>query len=80
VPVTSKEPMPRGRATLSASSWSAVALACALSSLAGYSLLNGASVQTIAFVLAFVGGAILTMLAAEMMPEALNSAGPSWAS
>jgi ZIP family zinc transporter len=56
--------------------WSAVALACALSSLAGYSLLNGASVQTIAFVLAFAGGAILTMLASEMMPEAFEFGGP----
>ncbi len=56
--------------------WSVVALACALSSLAGYTLLDGASVQTIAFVLAFAGGAILTMLASEMMPEAFEFGGP----
>jgi zinc transporter, ZIP family len=55
--------------------WSTVAAACALSSLAGYSLLNGASVHTIAFVLAFAGGAILTMLASEMMPEAFEFGG-----
>jgi ZIP family zinc transporter len=53
-----------------------VAVACALSSLAGYTLLNGASVHTIAFVLAFAGGAILTMLASEMMPEAFEFGGP----
>lgn len=55
--------------------WVAVALVCAVSSLAGYTLLAGASPVTVAFVLAFAGGAILTMLASEMMPEAYREGG-----
>jgi ZIP family zinc transporter len=50
--------------------WALVVLASALASLAGYALFDGASADTIAFVLAFAGGAILTMLAETMMPEA----------
>jgi ZIP family zinc transporter len=50
--------------------WALVVLASALASLAGYALFDGASPDTIAFVLAFAGGAILTMLAETMMPEA----------
>ena len=50
--------------------WGLVILASALASLAGYGLLGDASPNTIAFVLAFAGGAILTMLAETMIPEA----------
>ena len=48
---------------------------CALAALAGYALLDGASGPTLAFVLAFAGGAVLTMLADTMMPEAFEHAG-----
>ena len=50
--------------------WGTVVLASGLASLAGYALLDEASPNTIAFVLAFAGGAILTMLAETMIPEA----------
>jgi zinc transporter, ZIP family len=46
-----------------------------LASLAGYALLEDASASTIAFVLAFAGGAVLTMLADTMMPEAFEHGG-----
>jgi zinc transporter, ZIP family len=49
--------------------WALVTLIAGLSSLAGYGLLNDASPNVVAFVLAFAGGAILTMLANTMMPE-----------
>ena len=47
----------------------------ALSSLAGFTVLDGASGPTIAFVQAFAGGALLTMLADTMMPEAFRYGG-----
>jgi ZIP family zinc transporter len=50
--------------------WGVVVLVSALAALAGYGLFGDASPNTIAFVLAFAGGAILTMLAETMMPEA----------
>jgi ZIP family zinc transporter len=56
--------------------WSAVALVSGLSSLAGYALFGDASGLVVAFVLAFAGGAVLTMLADTMMPEAFTHAGP----
>jgi ZIP family zinc transporter len=46
-----------------------------LAALAGYVLLDTASPRAIAFVLAFAGGAILTMLADTMMPEAFEHGG-----
>ena len=46
-----------------------------LAALAGYVLFDGASGDTVAFVLAFAGGAILTMLADTMMPEAFAHGG-----
>jgi ZIP family zinc transporter len=55
--------------------WTVVILACATASLAGYALLDGAPARTLAFVLAFAGGAVLTMLADTMMPEAFEHAG-----
>ena len=55
--------------------WTIVAVACGLSALAGYSLLDTASPHTIAVVLSFAGGAILTMLADTMMPEAFEHGG-----
>ena len=50
--------------------WLLVVLASGLASLAGYGLFGDAPPDAIAFVLAFAGGAILTMLAETMIPEA----------
>jgi zinc transporter, ZIP family len=50
--------------------WLLVALVSAVASLAGYGLFGDASPDMVAFVLSFAGGAILTMLAETMMPEA----------
>ena len=55
--------------------WVVVAVVSALASLAGFALLDTASPRTIAFVLAFAAGAILTMLADTMMPEAFEHGG-----
>ena len=55
--------------------WLVVALVSAMSAVAGYALLDGAAPRTIAFVNAFAGGAILTMLADTMMPEAFEHGG-----
>ena len=55
--------------------WIVVAIVTALSCVAGYVLFDGASQNTIAFVLAFAAGAILTMLADTMMPEAFEHSG-----
>jgi ZIP family zinc transporter len=55
--------------------WVAVVLVSALSSLLGYAVFDGAAPATVAFVLAFAGGAILCMLADTMMPEAFNAEG-----
>ncbi len=55
--------------------WVLVTAVCGLASLAGFALLDTASPGTVAFVLAFAGGAILTMLADTMMPEAFEHGG-----
>jgi ZIP family zinc transporter len=55
--------------------WLLVTAVAGVSSLAGYALLEDASADTIAFVLAFAGGAVLTMLADTMMPEAFEHGG-----
>jgi zinc transporter, ZIP family len=55
--------------------WVVVALVCGLASLAGYALFDSAGPGALAFVLAFAGGAILTMLADTMMPEAFEHGG-----
>jgi len=55
--------------------WLVVMLVSALASLAGYGLFDDASPDTIAFVLSFAAGAILTMLADTMMPEAYARGG-----
>jgi zinc transporter, ZIP family len=56
--------------------WSAVTLAAGLASMLGYAALDDASTAAIAFVQAFAAGAILTMLADTMMPEAFEHGGP----
>jgi ZIP family zinc transporter len=55
--------------------WALVTAASGIAALLGYALLDGASQRTVAFVLAFAGGAILTMLADTMMPEAFQYGG-----
>ena len=57
--------------------WLAVAVLSAGAAAAGYGLLGGAPPDTIAIVQAFAAGAILTMLADTMMPEAFKNAGNS---
>lgn len=55
--------------------WVLVAIGFGVTSLAGYVVLDTASPRTVAIVLAFAGGAVLTMLANTMMPEALHHGG-----
>jgi ZIP family zinc transporter len=55
--------------------WIAIAVVSGLASLAGYGLFQDSSPDTVAFVLAFAAGAILTMLADTMMPEAFEHGG-----
>ena len=55
--------------------WTAVTLVCGLASLLGYAVFDSAGPAGLAFVLAFAGGAILTMLADTMMPEAFEHGG-----
>jgi zinc transporter, ZIP family len=52
-----------------------VVLASAPSALACYASFDGAPPETTAFVQAFAGGALLTMLADTMMPEAFEYGG-----
>jgi ZIP family zinc transporter len=52
-----------------------VTVVCGVAALAGYTVFDTASPEAIAFVLAFAGGAILTMLAETMMPEAYKHGG-----
>ena len=54
--------------------WVGVALVCALAAALGYGLLSDASPRTVAFVLAFAGGAILCMLSTTMVPEGYERA------
>jgi ZIP family zinc transporter len=55
--------------------WLVVVAASGVSAALGYALLDGASPTTLAFILAFAGGAILTMLATSMTPEAYERGG-----
>ena len=55
--------------------WIAIAVVSGAASLAGYALFQHSPPSTVAFVLAFAAGAILTMLADTMMPEAFEHGG-----
>jgi zinc transporter, ZIP family len=55
--------------------WVAIAVISGIASLAGYALFQDSPPDTVAFVLAFAAGAILTMLAETMMPEAFEHGG-----
>jgi zinc transporter, ZIP family len=55
--------------------WVLVTLVSGLAALLGYVALDAASPRMLAFVLSFAAGAILTMLADTMMPEAFENSG-----
>jgi zinc transporter, ZIP family len=55
--------------------WTLVTVVCGLSSLFGYAVFDAAAPSTVAFVMSFAAGAILTMLADTMMPEAFEHGG-----
>jgi len=55
--------------------WVVVTVICGLASLLGYTVFDTAGPAVLAFVLAFAAGAILTMLADTMMPEAFEHGG-----
>jgi zinc transporter, ZIP family len=63
---------PRGRIL---ALWLSVMVITGLASLAGYGLLSDASPSAVAFVQSFAAGALLTMLADTMMPEAFERGG-----
>jgi zinc transporter, ZIP family len=55
--------------------WLIIAVVCAGSTVAGFSLFSNASNFWLAFIQAFAGGAIMMMLANSMMPEAFEHGG-----
>ena len=55
--------------------WTAVALMAGVVAAAAYALLGGSSPGVLAVIQAFAAGAILTMLADTMMPEAFENGG-----
>jgi ZIP family zinc transporter len=57
--------------------WSLVVIASTVASALGYGLLGGAGETTLAFTETFAAGAVLTMLADTMVPEAVEHAGPA---
>jgi zinc transporter, ZIP family len=56
--------------------WIAIAVASGIAAAVGYAALGDASQGTTAFVMAFAGGAVLTMLSSTMLPEAADEGGP----
>jgi ZIP family zinc transporter len=57
--------------------WVAVMVVSGVAAALGYGLLSGASDDALALCQAFAAGAILTMLADTMMPEAIEEGGPA---
>ena len=55
--------------------WTLISVVSGFAALLGFAVFDSASQETIAFVLSFAGGAILTMLADTMMPEAFEHGG-----
>lgn len=55
--------------------WVVVVVLSAFSALAGYALFDKASPDVLAFTMSFAGGALLTMIADSMMPEAYRDSG-----
>jgi len=56
--------------------WIGIAVVSAVATELGYVALDGASEDTIAFVMTFAAGAIFSMLASTMPPEAAREGGP----
>jgi ZIP family zinc transporter len=56
--------------------WSGLALLCGISSAVAFAVLDGAGEHTVAIVLALAGGAVLTELTTELVPESRKLAGP----
>ena len=56
--------------------WIGIAVVSAVAAGLGYVALDGASEDTTAFVMTFAAGAILSMLASTMLPEAAREGGP----
>jgi zinc transporter, ZIP family len=55
--------------------WVGVVATCVVATAIGYQVLGSAPASTIAFIQAFAGGAILTMLANTMVPDAYRNGG-----
>ena len=55
--------------------WTGIVLVSGIAAALGYQLMSAATPAAFAFVLAFAGGAILSMLATTMMPEAYEYGG-----
>jgi ZIP family zinc transporter len=55
--------------------WTVVALVTALAAPIGFGLLDNASSELLAFVMAFAAGSLLTMLSDSMMPQAFEHGG-----
>jgi zinc transporter, ZIP family len=55
--------------------WTGIVLVSRIAAAVGYQLMSAATPAAFAFVLAFAGGAILSMLATTMMPEAYQHGG-----
>jgi ZIP family zinc transporter len=55
--------------------WTGIVLVSRIAAAVGYQLMSAATPAAFAFVLAFAGGAILSMLATTMMPEAYEYGG-----
>lgn len=56
--------------------WIGIAIASGLAAGIGYAAMGDASPSATAFVLSFAAGAVLTMLASTMLPEAVQEGGP----
>ncbi len=57
--------------------WTGTALVCSFACLAGFVLMDSAAPEMIAFVQTFAAGALLTMIADTMIPEAFERGGPA---
>jgi ZIP family zinc transporter len=55
--------------------WGIVVIVSGIAAAAGFGIFDSSSDRVVAFVMAFAAGAILTMLADSMMPEAFDHAG-----
>ncbi|MGH3655669.1 MAG: ZIP family metal transporter [Micromonosporaceae bacterium] len=56
--------------------WAAIVVSSGVAAALGYAALGGTSVGTQAFMLSFAAGAVLTMVASTMLPEAAEDGGP----